>query len=693
MAVSHHIQWTTASSEWARIDVQDNGNHRQFRQPMLLRFATDMFMDDFMKIMAFAPLRLGDWKLTRETWRQPAPILPAPQPIPELPAFLGVTPDIPQAPYDEEPDDIPLKMFQPAHRRYYIVAASLVCRMPGLPDRALRFSTERTTFVLRRLFRPADYELPENTTYEPDIDDPTTYEEYAFVNNQWVPAVQDEYGEELKLDGEEQYPLSPVGYQEPGEYPRRLLVGLVPVGQREKLINAQRGTTPPSADTIEDTMGTSIPLDAREAYFREQVLAPWSELLGQAERAGTDLGKLLSPNKLTDLDASVINTEIAPDLKTSFEAMWRQIQTGSWYILLDFADYLKRYLPVVWDHIVSTPNRRSLLDDEQILFDALSDTHYKYTSNVVTLPTYTSPTYTPTSWVNAVEPLLLGLFTADDPDDTDPSLAEVLAQIDADAVRGVLEKTVNPAEDPPDAWPKFLLTGDDPTDLYNGDLPAYVALAALIRAALLEQDDTDRTDIAPVRVPEMPLAAETARAALTQPGRTDDPSWFVIRCVFERPNCVPYQMPVLSDVTVPFQLAAFFDPDAPARPIRIPMPEDTSPAGLRKFAKNTAFQLSDQLCGQVNELRRKLTFVDLVLSVLPWPFHQDLPSASANPKPCSESVDQNMLGMICSLSIPIVTICAFIILIVFVLLLNVIFKWVPYLIACFPLPKLDGGGD
>ena len=39
--------------------------------------------------------------------------------------------------------------------------------------------------------------------------------------------------------------------------------------------------------------------------------------------------------------------------------------------------------------------------------------------------------------------------------------------------------------------------------------------------------------------------------------------------------------PVVSDPTQPFQLAGFFDPDAPARPIRIALPIDTSPAGLR----------------------------------------------------------------------------------------------------------------
>ena len=43
--------------------------------------------------------------------------------------------------------------------------------------------------------------------------------------------------------------------------------------------------------------------------------------------------------------------------------------------------------------------------------------------------------------------------------------------------------------------------------------------------------------------------------------------------------------------------------------------------------------------------------------------------------------------MICSLSIPIITICALILLMIIVSLLDVIFRWLPYFIICFPLPK------
>ena len=131
-----------------------------------------------------------------------------------------------------------------------------------------------------------------------------------------------------------------------------------------------------------------------------------------------------------------------------------------------------------------------------------------------------------------------------------------------------------------------------------------------------------------------------------------------------------------------FQLASFFDSDAPARPIRIALPFDTTAAGLRKHQKNTAFVISDVLCGQVNRLKG-LGFVDLVLSVLPWPFHKDLDVGKDGLGPCTNGSEN--LGMICSLSIPIITICALILLFMIMLVLDLIFHWIPWFIICFPL--------
>jgi hypothetical protein len=89
--------------------------------------------------------------------------------------------------------------------------------------------------------------------------------------------------------------------------------------------------------------------------------------------------------------------------------------------------------------------------------------------------------------------------------------------------------------------------------------------------------------------------------------------------------------------------------------------------------------MSDVLCGQVAKFKG-ISFGDLIMSVLPWPFHQDLPTADMEPCPG---------GMVCSLSIPIITIVALILLIIFVILLDIIFFWMPFFQICLPMPKLS----
>ena len=131
-------------------------------------------------------------------------------------------------------------------------------------------------------------------------------------------------------------------------------------------------------------------------------------------------------------------------------------------------------------------------------------------------------------------------------------------------------------------------------------------------------------------------------------------------------------------------MAGFFDPDAPARPIRIALPLDTSPAGLRKFDKNTAFMISDMLCGQIDRVKG-LSLGDLVLSVLPWPLHKDLSVPDGGPCKSDSGIE---VGMICSLSIPIITICALLLLMIIVFLLDIIFRWLPFFHILFSDTKI-----
>lgn len=141
---------------------------------------------------------------------------------------------------------------------------------------------------------------------------------------------------------------------------------------------------------------------------------------------------------------------------------------------------------------------------------------------------------------------------------------------------------------------------------------------------------------------------------------------YCLRCVYERPRCGPLHPPVVSEPTTPFSLAAFFDFDAPSRPVRIALPVDTSLAGLRKFQKNVGFIISDKLHAQMDSAA-------------------DLKSALKGGLAATDS--GGGLGTICSFSIPIITICALIVLLMFVILMNFVFWWLPLLRLCFPIKQ------
>jgi len=107
---------------------------------------------------------------------------------------------------------------------------------------------------------------------------------------------------------------------------------------------------------------------------------------------------------------------------------------------------------------------------------------------------------------------------------------------------------------------------------------------------------------------------------------------------------------------------------SPGRAIQVALPIDTSPAALRKYDKNVAFMISDQLAKQMNRVRGLKQLMD------------------GNVGP------EVGIGMVCSFSIPIITICALLVLMIFLMLLNIIFFWLPFFKICFPVPELKAKG-
>jgi hypothetical protein len=224
------------------------------------------------------------------------------------------------------------------------------------------------------------------------------------------------------------------------------------------------------------------------------------------------------------------------------------------------------------------------------------------------------------------------------------------------------------------------ITGEDPTPTtFPATLAADLRAAALALVPPLPANPRGQhlREVVRAALPQLtgpstavegqpPASVEVPKLARVPALDGEGPPRFVIRCVYRRPCCGPLQPDVLSEPTEPFSFAPFFDFDAPARPIRIPLPIDTSIKDLRKFRKSVSFVISEQLKGQMNQVG---ALKDVMSGKL-------------------ESGDSSLqLGMICSLSIPIITICALMVLLIFLSLLNIVFWWMPFFRICFPFPK------
>jgi hypothetical protein len=119
---------------------------------------------------------------------------------------------------------------------------------------------------------------------------------------------------------------------------------------------------------------------------------------------------------------------------------------------------------------------------------------------------------------------------------------------------------------------------------------------------------------------------------------------------------------VWSEPSEKFHIAPWFDPgNAPVTVIELPDPTRDKLATLKP---NIAFQVPPMLAGVL----RKNTPKKLL-------------DGEGSDDPSSK------WGQICAFSIPIITICAFIVLQIFLVLFNIIFFWLPFIKICFPVKK------
>jgi hypothetical protein len=523
------VQWVAPTPLWA------GAGGERMQTPALLRFASDSFMEELVGLLRSRPEEIETLLARPESFRA--------RPVGAAASW--------------KPTPSGLKLYQPAHGHFYLVAASLVCRLTGLPDRVVDPGAgERVGFVLRRLDAGGD-EMAW-------VDDPV-------AGKGWLPVQAGR--ERAVLAFEELLPLFPVGYVEPTTgRRRRLLVGLIPTASRESF---QAGPSlSPVAEEIDAATGG--PVDPRKDEAGGRVIGPFAAL-----KAPT-------------------TTQFGEPTGAARDAIEAQEQEASRFLLLDLAEILATTLPPLWTAIQEG--------------SGLAGTHPGV-------------------------PLYRTLFAT----------------------------AVDSAAGAP-SWAAALKTAWDERERITGqvDGPASTLRWNLRRSPLAPDrlEEELRLALGPFLPGTSPMPP--APSPLTSEVPKLDPrpgTRYRLRCVYQRPACGPLQPDVVSGPTEPFALASFFDPDAPGRPIRISLPLDTSVAGLRGFNKNVAFLFSDQLRSQMSRAT-------------------DLKKALDGNLASGESFD---LGLICSFSIPIITICALIVLMIFVILLNFVFWWLPFLRICLPI--------
>ncbi len=349
--IEHPIKWTTPSPLWASVANSGDATVRNsFGRPAILRFASDSFMEDFLKLLETDPAQIANLIAEYETWHSPTPRSSAQALLEPAEAKSSLARKVERirlatarlrngaglangnGAASAAPTANNLKLYQPAHQRFYLVASCLVCGIAGLPDRRLDAGKqERVSFVLRRFINPDQADAQSAA-------DLNAWDEYAMVvtprGTAWKKIVKSgsKTGNEL-IAGEEQQAMFNINFVEDDGRNRRLLAGLIPVGKREAFQNAPDISALP----VGEATGTSSAMDTRMFLLRAKVTAPWKSLLEQADAVQNSNSKEQPPPPPTD-----------PALLNMLKSMREQFQSASWYILLDFAQFLNTHLNRVW---------------------------------------------------------------------------------------------------------------------------------------------------------------------------------------------------------------------------------------------------------------------------------------------------------------------------------------------------------
>jgi hypothetical protein len=228
-----------------------------------------------------------------------------------------------------------------------------------------------------------------------------------------------------------------------------------------------------------------------------------------------------------------------------------------------------------------------------------------------------------------------------------------------------------------------------PLVLRSGETtPRTVTAGTFMRACvapLLERDANAPTPEMPASWPALDATAaarlaSSLAAALAvrfsalrgRAGRFDQPdARYQVRAFLRvKPECGCPARTIWSGYSEPFTIAPWYETaDGASAPVQIPLPDVTNRNLLKSLKPNVAFvvppALNNLLGGNAKDLADG--------------------KGDASPDPD--------LQWICAFSIPIITICAFIVLNIFLQLFDLIFRWLLFIKICIPFPKFGGGSN
>ena len=160
------------------------------------------------------------------------------------------------------------------------------------------------------------------------------------------------------------------------------------------------------------------------------------------------------------------------------------------------------------------------------------------------------------------------------------------------------------------------------------------------------------------------LAPRTQAMVLPQGRYQDATRLYRLRAFFriksEDPNCPPEL--IWTEYSAPFRIAAWYENGNRPHP-PVPLPDPTNRDFLNSLTPNCSFAVPGGLMGAMQGSS---------MSGL-------MNGSGGGPK--------LSLGWLCGFNIPLITICAFFVLNIFLGLLNIVFFWLPMIKICIPIPE------